>query len=102
VTAVIDFPRGRETVNDAQTRMVGDTKVYIVDEATGVFVFNLLNENQCDDLVRAAEEHVSKISGGDPSKSWRKLYTYTKVSERLPSGWFQSAPPNQPPPPPTP
>ena len=57
-------------------RLVDGVKCYMVDEATECFVFDLLDAEECDELVARAERHVASASGGD---GWRKLYTYTKV-----------------------
>jgi hypothetical protein len=69
---------GAIVVSPAKTRNVGDTKVYVVDEAAGVFVFNLLSASECDDIVAGAENHISTV-GNDSNKNWRKIYTYTKM-----------------------
>jgi hypothetical protein len=69
---------GTPVVSNANTKWAGDKRVYVVDEASGVFVFDLLTSTECDDIVAGAEKHISTV-GNDSSKNWRKLYTYTKM-----------------------
>jgi len=61
--------------NQANTTFVGSTKVYVVDEPTGVFVFNLLTAKECDEMVAVAEAHIASV-GSDTSKV--SAYTHTK------------------------
>ena len=65
---------GDAVVTAANTREIAGRRVYVVDEATGVFVFNLLTPAECDEIVRVADEHISEV-GSDATKTWRKLYT---------------------------
>ena len=66
-------------VSNANTKWAGDKRVYVVDEASGVFVFDLLTSTECDDIVAGAEKHISTV-GNDSSKNWRKLLAETFVA----------------------
>ncbi len=59
-------------------------KVTMVDEPNKVFVIDLLSSKTCNEIRRSASEHLQRVKDshgvvGANGKSWRKLYTYTKM-----------------------
>jgi len=66
---------GGPTVSRASTKMVGSNKVYEVDASVGCFVFDALTPDECDALIRIAEDHVERAESGEirGTKGWRKV-----------------------------
>lgn len=67
--------------------MIQGTKVTIVDEIKKVFIIDLLPPETCSLIRQMAEDHtkhIELIEGKDTKRSWRTLYTYTKMD--LPCG----------------
>ena len=59
--------------------------IKMIDNDLKVFVIDLLTDKKghrlCSNIIDAAEEHCLEAeAAGMPQISWRKLYTYTKVS----------------------
>ncbi|GMI23189.1 hypothetical protein TrCOL_g3525 [Triparma columacea] len=73
---------GGPTISPASMRMIGNTKIFEVDASVGCFVFQALTPDECDALIRIAEDHAQKAEQADKPmaiKGWRKLYTYTSM-----------------------
>ncbi len=55
-------------------------KVTMVDEASKVFVIDLLASETCNMIRRVTDAHLNRIKhSGDDSQGWRTLYSYTKM-----------------------
>ncbi|GMI08379.1 hypothetical protein TrRE_jg5947 [Triparma retinervis] len=81
VETTIPSITGGPTISPASTRMIGNTKIFEVDASVGCFVFQALTPDECDALIRIAEDHVQRAeyAQANTTKGWRKLYTYTSM-----------------------
>mmetsp|Transcript_11689 Transcript_11689/g.21749 ORF Transcript_11689/g.21749 Transcript_11689/m.21749 type:complete len:598 (+) Transcript_11689:103-1896(+) len=54
-------------------------RVTIVDAERKIFVIDLLSPETCDEIRQMADDHVAREHKNGGSKTWRTLYTYTKM-----------------------